>query len=293
MEISVKPGKYVVAVSGGVDSVVLLDLLNQEENLNLIVAHYDHGIRKDSISDRKFVERLAKKNGLQFHYTEGKLGNKTSEADARTKRYEFLNKVKKQTSSSAIITAHHRDDLLETAIINLLRGTNRRGLSSLQSGDIIRPLLSYPKSDLLAYAKNNKLAWREDSTNSDPKYLRNYIRQEIIPKLTLQERNSFLAIIKSSQTANKQIDNLLSSLITANSKDGKIARDWFNSLPHNVAREVMSSWLRQQSVSFNKTTIENLVIAAKTLESGKNRDIDKNHVLSVQRDYLALLEAER
>ena len=134
MKAELKPGKYVLAVSGGVDSIVLLDLLAKEiERDNLVVAHFDHGIRQGSATNREFVEGLAKNYGLEFFYEEGELGAKASEALARTKRYEFLNKIKKQTESDAIITAHHQDDVLETIIINLLRGTGRKGLSSLKN----------------------------------------------------------------------------------------------------------------------------------------------------------------
>jgi tRNA(Ile)-lysidine synthetase-like protein len=293
MEINIDPGKYVIAVSGGVDSIVLLDLLNQNKKLELVIAHYDHGIRKDSTNDRMFVEETAKQYGLEFHHAEGKLGANASESLARTRRYEFLDGVKKETKSSSIITAHHQDDLIETAIINLLRGTNRRGLSSIYSKDILRPLLAHPKEDLVVYAKAHSLAWHEDSTNNDTKYLRNYIRKEIIPKLTTKQRDSLLGIIKDSQGSNIEMDNLLNDLIADNSKDGQISRNWFIGLPHNVAREVMSSLLREQGISFDKTAIENLVIASKTLASGKSRDIDKDHILKVQGDYLALLSTER
>lgn len=293
MEINIKPGKYVVAVSGGVDSIVLLDLLRQNKDLELVVAHFDHGIRSNSSDDRLLVEQVAKKHKLVFHFDEGNLGPNTSEATARAKRYEFLNNTKKKTKSNAVITAHHQDDLLETAIINLLRGTNRRGLSSMYSSDIIRPLLPYKKQDLLKYATVHNLVWNEDSTNQDTKYLRNYIRLEIVPKLTPAQRDSLLGIITGSKESNKQIDNLLSALLKTNSKDGKISKVWFIGLPHNIAREVMSTWLRQQSITFDKSIIESLVIAAKTLASGKSRDIDKDHILRVQGDYLALLSSER
>lgn len=293
MEINIKPGKYVVAVSGGVDSIVLLDLLRQNKDLELVVAHYDHGIRNNSADDRLLVERIAKKYKLAFHHHEGNLGSKTSEATARAKRYEFLNGTKDKTKSLAIITAHHQDDLMETAVINLLRGTYRRGLSSMYSNDILRPLLDYPKRDLVAYALSHNLSWHEDSTNKNSKYLRNYIRMEIMPKLTVKERDSLLGIIKDNRGSNEQIDNLLSGLMADNSKDGQISRTWFINLPHNIAREVMSNWLRQHAVTFDRVAIENLVIAAKTLDSGKSRDIDKDHILRVQGDYLALLSAER
>lgn len=290
---NIEPGKYVVAVSGGVDSIVLLDLLSKKPGLGLVVAHYNHGIREDSSHDLIHVQQVAKKYGLEFFAEAGKLGPNADEALARTKRYEFLNSIKEKTNSKAIITAHHQDDLLETAVINLLRGTNRRGLSSMYSKEIIRPLLNYPKQDLVTYATTHKLSWREDSTNQDTKYLRNYIRLEIMPKFSAKERNNLLNIIEDSHGSNEQIDNILSSLVADNSKDGKLSRSWFISLPHNIAKEVMSSWLRQQAINFDKSVIESLVIAAKTLDSGKSRDIDKGHILRVQGDYLALLSAER
>src|SRR5579884_3654782 len=116
MEIQLEPGAYVVAVSGGVDSVVLLDLLTKNHNLKLTVAHFDHGKRKDSASDRHFVQKLAEKHGLSFVYAEGRLGLGASEAAARKARYKFLQQVRESAEARAVVTAHHQDDLLETAI---------------------------------------------------------------------------------------------------------------------------------------------------------------------------------
>src|SRR5690606_5271626 len=106
--IKIRPGKYVVAVSGGVDSMVLLDLLRQKPKLELIVAHFDHGIRPDSAEDRKLVQRVAKHYDLPFVYAEGKLGPKASEALAREARYAFLRRVQAEQGAEAIITAHHQ-----------------------------------------------------------------------------------------------------------------------------------------------------------------------------------------
>src|ERR1700693_5976581 len=177
--LSLKPGKYVLAVSGGVDSVVLLDLLCKNQGLDIIVAHFDHGIRQDSARDREFVQALTRGYKLPFVLGQAKLGPNASEETARETRYEFLYGVVKKTKSKGLITAYHQDDVIETAIINLLRGTNRKGLSSRLSSDkIFRPMLEIPKSDLLAYAKANKLDWHEDLTNLDTTYLRNYIRHK-------------------------------------------------------------------------------------------------------------------
>jgi tRNA(Ile)-lysidine synthetase-like protein len=162
MKIQVEPGKYVVAVSGGVDSVVLLDLLRMYPGVHVVVAHFDHGIRDDSHLDRAHVQTLAQRYQLPFVYDKGRLGPGASEADARTARYDFLRKAQVASSADAIITAHHQDDVLETAIINLLRGTGRKGLSSLTSGEgIIRPLLEVPKSEIIDYAKRHRLQYTQ------------------------------------------------------------------------------------------------------------------------------------
>src|SRR5579871_3990732 len=104
MEIELSPGKYVVAVSGGVDSVVLLDLLNELNDITLVVAHFDHGIRADSSNDQKFVQELASNLKLEFHAKEGKLGEATSEEKARKARYDFLKGVVSSTKADGLIT---------------------------------------------------------------------------------------------------------------------------------------------------------------------------------------------
>ena len=146
MKLELEPGVYVVAVSGGVDSMVLLDLLRRQKDLKLVVAHLDHGIRSDSDLDRQLVQQVASKHGLAFVYNTAQLGPGASEALARKARYNFLRRVQLATNATAIVTAHHQDDLIETAILNLLRGTGRKGLSSL--GDdkhLRRPLLHVSK----------------------------------------------------------------------------------------------------------------------------------------------------
>src|SRR5882724_1815869 len=134
--LDIKPGRYVVATSGGVDSMALLHLLYQMSRDSdagwwLTVAHFDHGIRSDSAEDRQLVQAIARQYGLPFVYDEGRLGPGASEATARQARYSFLHQVLGASGARAIMTAHHQDDVLETAIFNLIRGTGRKGLTSL------------------------------------------------------------------------------------------------------------------------------------------------------------------
>ena len=179
--------KIVLAVSGGVDSVVLLDFLarlkeSHEFDQDVIVAHFDHGIRTDSAEDLELVRNLAKKYGFEFVSEQGNLGNNASEDTARQARYNFLRSVAARESAK-IATAHHKNDIVESIAINLHRGTGWRGLAVLDSPDIWRPLLQFEKSQILDYAKKHNLVWHEDSTNTDEKYLRNKFRRLITTDL--------------------------------------------------------------------------------------------------------------
>lgn len=290
MDIVIEPGRYVVAVSGGVDSVALLHMLMQQPGLKLTVAHYDHGIRPESKDDRAHVAKIAKSLGLPFVYDEGNLGSASSETMARDARYKFLHKVREMTGSKAIITAHHQDDRLETAIINLLRGTGRRGISALKDTDVIkRPLLHLSKHDLLAHAHHHGLKWREDSTNADTKYFRNYVRHKILSGLDNQTRQQLADIINNAGELNDQIDAMLINHLHTQPGRDRLDRHWFIMLPHSVARETMAMWLRNHDIrGFDQKMIERLVNAAKTYNHSQKADIDGSHVLLIKNDDLIL-----
>lgn len=293
-----KPGGYVVAVSGGVDSMALLDMLRRqaldESGWKLVVAHLDHGIRPDSSEDRELVRAAARQHGLPFVYQEARLGPGVSEAAARTARYGFLRKTLQASGGLAIITAHHQDDVLETAIINMLRGSGRKGLTALGSqNDLLRPLLGVPKSELVAYAKDQGLKWREDSTNEDDAYLRNYVRHRLLTRFDDEGRAKFRQLINGLSKTNHKIDVLLVKQLAAQSLDGSLDRQWFNHLPHAVAREVLAAWLRANASSFDTKTLERLVVAAKTAAAGKTFPVQAGLNMRVQADSLALASSER
>jgi tRNA(Ile)-lysidine synthase len=295
MEADIAPGTYVVAVSGGVDSMVLLDVLAGRPGLQLIVAHFDHGIREDSGKDRELVRTVAEKHRLQFVFDMGRLGPGASEDTARTARYAFLRKVREATAADAILTAHHEDDVVETAIINLLRGTNRRGLSSLQAySDVERPLLKYTKQDILTYAREHNLEWREDSTNRDTRYLRNYVRHNILAKFTEAERAQLLQHINNLARLNTDIERDLINHLHMHPVSGQLDRQWFIMLPHTVAREVLASWLRSFGViNFDSKLLEKLIVGAKTLRPGKQMSVDKQHKMVIDKSNLALSGVDR
>lgn len=181
--------KLVVAVSGGLDSVALLDLLlsvKDDLKLPLIVAHVDHGVRRSSAKDAAFVERLALSYGLPFSTTRLDLnpgGN--FEARAREARYRWLESVRKRRRADFIMTAHQADDQVETLFLHLTRGAGLAGLAGMQSetGTILRPLLNVPRKELARYVRKRKLKYRLDPTNRNVKFARNRIRHQVVRSL--------------------------------------------------------------------------------------------------------------
>jgi tRNA(Ile)-lysidine synthetase-like protein len=291
MRVEVKPGKYIVAVSGGVDSMVLLDVLRQLPGVELVVAHFEHGVRSDSDEDRKLVEATARAYGLPFIYERGNLGPNVSEATARDARYAFLRRTKKEQGAAGIITAHHQDDLLETAILNMVRGTGRKGLTSLRStSELIRPLLHIPKQEIRDYANKNTIHWREDSTNQTDNYLRNYIRHHLIPRLGEAGKQQLLEYIEKAEGLNPAIDELLTKDLQAQPAANELNRQWFIMLPYAVSCEIMAAWLRAQGITqFDRKTIDRLVVAAKVAAPGKRIDINTGYLLEVGKQTLRLV----
>lgn len=307
--IQLAPGRYVVAVSGGVDSIALLDILakmskaesrksqgdsssfglSDSQTFNskpygFVVAHFDHGIREDSHLDRLFVEQAARTYGLPYVYSEGNLGTSASEEKARDARYEFLRMVQKQAGADGIITAHHMNDVIETATHNLLRGTGRRGLSSLKSIDgIHRPLLHLPKHKLIEYAESKGLEWREDSTNNDLRYRRNYIRHQLLPAIQKKSPEKYAklqSLIKRQADLNKAIDATLHTMLHVQPHTSTLRRYDVIALPHNVARELVGEWLRLNGKrEFNSRHLERATIALKTARPKTSLILDKNYRL--------------
>jgi tRNA(Ile)-lysidine synthase TilS/MesJ len=179
--------------------------------------------------------------------------------------------------------------MLETAVINMLRGTGRRGLSSLQSQPgLLRPLLFYEKKQIQEYARAHQIEWHEDSTNQDEKYLRNYVRQNILSKFSPEQKQQLLVHLNTASELNQNLEELLANQLHIQPAVHKLDRAWFIQLPHAVAKEVMASWLRERGTSFDSKTLERLLVAAKTYQPHKRADINKGTYLEVKRDYLAL-----
>ncbi|WP_339705405.1 tRNA lysidine(34) synthetase TilS [uncultured Kriegella sp.] len=208
--------KFLLACSGGVDSMVLVDLCRQC-NLDFVIAHCNFRLRgAASDGDEALVKEVGKSVGkkiLVTHFdTIGYINkNKVSlQIAARDLRYRWFAELMEEKAINTLVTAHHADDNLETFIINLSRGTGIAGLTGIPSktDSISRPLLPFSREEILAYARNRNLSWREDSSNADTKYLRNKIRHEIVPRLKELHPN-FLNNFELTRTHLSDTANLL------------------------------------------------------------------------------------
>lgn len=199
----VTAGKILVAVSGGADSVALLHLiyrLADEKKWNVNCVHIQHNLRgRESLRDQKFVEKLCKKLAISFLLGSIRISSHSPsglENAARRARYRTLSHLAKKIKSKTILVAHTANDQAETFFLHLIRGSGVEGLSGMplirrlneitgsskDSGIIvIRPLLSFTRKEILSYLKSQGLRWREDSSNKNLQFRRNWIRHKLIP----------------------------------------------------------------------------------------------------------------
>lgn len=181
-------GRALVAVSGGSDSVALLDLLAETRDLHgleLVVAHVDHGIHPDSARVAQQVESLASRYGLPVEVGCLALGSRAGETAARSARYAWLEDTRARLGAEIIFTAHHADDQVETILMRVLGGSGPAGLAAMAptSGKLVRPLLSVGHGELIRHLQGRGMEAWLDPANSDPRHLRSWVRTDLLPAL--------------------------------------------------------------------------------------------------------------
>ncbi|MES2803106.1 MAG: tRNA lysidine(34) synthetase TilS [Bdellovibrionota bacterium] len=199
--------EFILAISGGLDSMVLLQAMQKiKPQAQLIVAHFHHG---DSDDDeiKTYREQTSQmvKSYCDLHdikFFSGKSLEKLStEMEFRQKRFQFFAQVKTDFPEGILVTAHHKDDLLETWVLKMIRGTGAEGLENFKfwNQQILRPLLSFTKAEILSYAKTQGLTWLDDPSNSKTDYLRNWIRNEWLKALDVRIPGSIANLTNSLQ----------------------------------------------------------------------------------------------
>jgi tRNA(Ile)-lysidine synthase len=212
-----------LAISGGIDSMVMLHRMNEVHgNKALAVAHCNFQLRgSESDEDERFVGTICQNMDVTFHSRSFPTSDYAAEGGlsiqeaARELRYAWFFELMSTHQYSAVATAHHSDDSIETFFINLLRGTGPKGLSGIQEDKeryVIRPLMDMDRAAILAYAQKHGITWREDRSNASKAYLRNAIRHDLIPLLE-EMRPGFKKVMKRNMAEQKALSSLLDRAI--------------------------------------------------------------------------------
>ena len=216
--------KVVVAVSSGPDSMCLLNLLlkvRKEKKIDIIVCHIHHNLRRESDEELEFTKKYALENKCIFEYTKfDNYETNSIENEARERRYNFFEEIIKKYNAKYLLTAHHGDDLVETILMRLTRGSSLEGYSGFKKISvrdkylILRPLIFYSKEEILKYLEKNSIPYRIDKTNFSKEYTRNRYRLDILPLLKKEEKNVHKKYLKFSEELeenNNFIDNYVNN----------------------------------------------------------------------------------
>jgi tRNA(Ile)-lysidine synthetase-like protein len=268
----------ILAISGGIDSMVMLDhfiKLKNEMNLNLIIGHVDHQKRKNSKKDLALVKEIAKEYDIPFVLHKLEHNDEINfHQDAHVKRYDFFYKVAKSYKADKIALAHHLDDLAETIMMRLVRGTSFEGYRGIletahyRDIQVIRPMLNIDKREIIEYQKENKIRYRKDESNDSDDYTRNRFRHKIMPELKKENPQLLDKFKQFSEYQNKAYqfieDHSLSFIknIDFNNHETKIGIEHFKALSDIVQIDVIKkiiNHLTDNQLELSYTNIQDII----------------------------------
>ncbi|OIP23532.1 tRNA lysidine(34) synthetase TilS [bacterium CG_4_10_14_0_2_um_filter_33_32] len=316
-----KKEKIILAISGGIDSIVLLDILHnlkQKYQFSIIIAHLNHGLRgKDADLDQKFVQEIAIKHGYRFEtkkvnikkISEKRKGN--LEEIAREERYKFFNSIAKKNNINKIITAHHADDQIETVLLNFIRGAKSQGLSGMDFITrriinkyeilVVRPMLNFWRKDIERYQKEHNLKFRLDKSNYDLRIRRNYLRHKLIPSFEKEDKNFKYKVFAKSILLRRLIKETESKIFKLYKKIEKkkllgaviLDRNIFRKIDYSLKALILKEGFRQVSGSFKNISSKNIHDSLNLIESsevGKMMILPGKLILLIDYDDLILFK---
>lgn len=286
----------IVGVSAGPDSMALLHMLEKNLHCKIVCAHINHNVRSQSKEEENYLKEYCKKKKIIFEtFKINSYSENNFENEARKKRYDFYEKILKKYNSQNLFLAHHGDDLIETIIMKIIRGSNLEGyagiktFSYLDNYKIIRPLLSLTKEDIIKYNKENNIKYYIDSTNEDISYTRNRYRLQLLPLLKKEDKNVHLKFLKYSNTLqeydnyiNYEIKNKLSRIYNNNCINIKEINQEHEFMKKNIIFYILSKIYNNKS---NIIKEKNLFDIIKMTNNSK-----PNYIINLPQNYIAKKE---
>lgn len=280
--------KLILAVSGGVDSMALLTMY---AHADIIVAHVDHGTRKSSAEDADFVRQKCQELGVKFYEIKLGLSEGVSEELARKKRYEFLKTIQEKEGGT-LCTAHHLDDVLESIVINLIRGTGWRGLTPFYGDELVRPfiILKMWKRDVLKFAGEHEVCFRQDPTNYEADYLRNRVRGKMT-ELDDAARANIIELFEKQNELRGKIEKLVTELAKQTIVGKNFhKKELFLTADEKVALEILREICLMHGYSLTRKQLADFLSAIKTYAPHKKFNLPKNHFVTILKNYIMFEE---
>jgi len=280
-ELFERGAKIVVGVSGGPDSVCLLDTLYKLKNkydLELVIAHVNYGLRgKDSELDEKLVRTLVEKYSLPVEVirnTRYEIRDTNLEEKLRNFRYAFFEKVLKKYRADRIAIGHNLNDQAETVLMRILRGTGLKGLGAIKfkNDKIIRPLLNIPRKEIVAYLRKNRISYRIDKTNLGTDFTRNKIRNQLLPCLEKEfNPNIQENFYKFSQSVAEDYDFISLSAKTWLRKNKSLSISKLKKLHPSLQREILRQKIEESVLALREIESSHIAEILKVVQSNKNK----------------------
>ena len=283
----------VVGCSTGPDSMALVDMLlklKDKYNLCIIIAHVNHNVRKESIEEERFIRNYCFENNLIFEsmvieeYSDDNFHN-----EARNIRYNFFDSIVNKYSANYLMTAHHGDDLIETILMRIVRGSNLNGYGGFKmivdmgNYKIVRPLISFTKEELERYDIENNVTYYVDSSNKKDKYTRNRYRKYVLPFLKSEDKDVHLKFLKFSNSlyeANKFINNITNKAYVKCMDGNVLLIDKFLLEDEFVQKEILyyllSSFYQDDLILINDKHIDLILSLIKSKKVNSSVDLPNN-----------------
>ena len=279
----------VIGVSAGPDSMCLLDLL-QKKTTKIVVCHINHNVRKESIEEEEYITKYCQDKNIILEKTIiNNYQENNFENEARKKRYIFYEEILKKYNSKTLLLAHHGDDLIETILMKISRGSNLEGyagikeVSNVKNYQIIRPLLKYTKEDIINYNKSNNIKYYNDSSNQSTNYTRNRYRLNILPLLKKEDKNIHKKYLKYSKTL-IEYDDYIKREVKRNInnvyKDNIINIDNLNKLDtfliKNILYNIMNNIYQNKNNIITDRHIQNIISLLNNTKPNIKIDLPNN-----------------
>lgn len=274
--------KIILSVSGGVDSTVLLYLL-KELNADLVIVHFNHQQREESVVEAEYVKMLSNKFGYPFEYFELDI-KEDFHNEAHNQRRSLLINVAKKYETDVIITAHHLNDLLETILMRISRGSNLLGYSGFVDSYykdgmyFLKPLIEVSKEEILAYAKEHNIKYFLDSSNQSDIYTRNRYRHEIVPLLLKENEGILEKTIQYNKTLSEAFFHIRKTSTSFLKNSNSFLISEFFKLDKAIQKDVIAYLLEKKDISFTYNKIEEIISFLETGGPNSYYDLGKDYI---------------